>query len=55
MLRREGLVVNLKRTYRLCTQQGLQIRTKKHRELSGRDRAAGAGKADAKMVLGLRQ
>lgn len=31
MLRREGLVVNHKRTYRLYTEHGLQVRTKKRR------------------------
>jgi putative transposase len=38
MLRREGLVANRKRTYRLYTEQGLQVRTKKRRKLprSGR-------------------
>ncbi len=40
MLRREGLVVNPKRTYRLYTEQGLQVRTKKRRKLPRRDRVA---------------
>jgi len=40
MLRREGLVVNHKRTYRLYTEQGLQVRTKKRRKLPRRDRVA---------------
>src|SRR5687768_9250209 len=38
MLRREGLVANRKRTYRLYTEQGLQVRTKKRRKLPRRDR-----------------
>ncbi|MEL6451612.1 MAG: IS3 family transposase [Pseudomonadota bacterium] len=38
MLRREGLVVNHKRTYRLSIEQGLQVRTKKRRKLPRRDR-----------------
>ncbi len=33
MLRREGLVVNHKRTYRLYTEEGLQVRTKKRKKL----------------------
>ena len=36
--RREGLVVNRKRTYRLYRQEGLQVRTKKRRKLPRRDR-----------------
>ena len=40
MLRREGLVQNHKRTYRLYTEQGLQVRTKKRRKLPRRDRVA---------------
>ena len=40
MLRREGLVVNHKHTYRLFTEQGLQVRTKKRRKLPRRDRIA---------------
>ncbi len=40
MLRREGLVVNHKRTYRLYTDQGLQVRTRKRRKLPRRDRVA---------------
>jgi putative transposase len=40
MLRREGLVANRKRTYRLYTEQGLQVRTKKRRKLPRRDRIA---------------
>ncbi len=38
MLRREGLVVNHKRTYRLDIEQGLQVRRKKRRKLPRRDR-----------------
>ncbi len=38
MLRREGLVANRKRTYRLYTEEGLQVRTKKRRKLPRRDR-----------------
>lgn len=38
MLRREGLVENRKRTYRLYVEQGLQVRTKKRRTLPRRDR-----------------
>ena len=40
LLRREGLVANRKRTYRLYTEQGLQVRTKKRRKLPRRDRIA---------------
>jgi len=40
MLRREGLVLNPKRTYRLYTAEGLQVRTKKRRKLPRRDRVA---------------
>ena len=40
LLRREGLVANRKRTYRLYTEQGLQVRTKKRRKLPRRDRGA---------------
>jgi hypothetical protein len=40
MLRREGLVANRKRTYRLYTEEGLQVRTKKRRKLPRRDRVA---------------
>jgi hypothetical protein len=40
MLRREGLVANRKRTCRLYTEQGLQVRTKKRRKLPRRDRIA---------------
>ncbi len=40
MLRREGLVVNHKRTYRLYTDEGLQVRTRKRRKLPRRDRVA---------------
>jgi len=40
MLRREGLVANRKRTYRLYTEEGLQVRTKKRRKLPRRDRIA---------------
>ncbi|WP_413469622.1 IS3 family transposase, partial [Rhodovulum sulfidophilum] len=40
MLRREGRVVNHKRTYRLYTEHGLQVRTKKRRKLPRRDRVA---------------
>ena len=40
MLRREGLVVTHKRTYRLYTEQGLQVRTKRRRKLPRRDRVA---------------
>lgn len=38
MLRREGLVTNRKRTWRLYVEQGLQVRTKKRRKLPRRDR-----------------
>lgn len=38
MLRREGLVTNRKRTWRLYVAQGLQVRTKKRRKLPRRDR-----------------
>ena len=40
LLRREGLVVNAKRTYRLYRGEGLQVRTKKRRKLPRRDRIA---------------
>jgi putative transposase len=40
LLRREGLVVNAKRTYRLYRAEGLQVRTKKRRKLPRRDRIA---------------
>ncbi len=40
LLRREGLVTNHKRTYRLYTEQGLQVRTKTRRKLPRRDRVA---------------
>ncbi len=40
VLRREGLVVNRKRTYRLYTDLGLQVRTRKRRKLPRRDRIA---------------
>ncbi|MDJ0820302.1 MAG: IS3 family transposase [Paracoccaceae bacterium] len=40
MLRREGLVVNHKRTYRLYTEQGLQVRAKRRRKLPWHDRIA---------------
>ncbi len=40
MLRREGLVVNHKRTWRLYSAEGLQVRTKKRRKLPRRDRVA---------------
>jgi putative transposase len=40
MLRREGLVLNAKRTYRLYTEQGLQVRTRKRRKLPRRDRVS---------------
>ena len=33
MLRREGLVQNPKRTYRICREEGLQVRTKRRRKL----------------------
>lgn len=33
LLRREGLVVNRKRTYRLYTEAGMQVRTKKRKKL----------------------
>lgn len=34
LLKREGLVKNKKRTYRLYTEQGLQVRTKKRKKLT---------------------
>ncbi len=40
ILRREGLVVNRKRTWRLYCDEGLQVRTKKRRKLPRRDRIA---------------
>ena len=40
MLRREGLIVNHKRTERLYRAEGLQVRTKKRRKLPRRDRVA---------------
>ena len=55
--RREGLVANRKRTYRLYTEQGLQVRTKKRRKLPRRDRIAPQvpAAADAALVARLRQ
>jgi putative transposase len=38
LLRRESLVVNAKRTYRLYSEAGLQVRSKKRRKLPRRDR-----------------
>lgn len=38
LLRREALVVNAKRTYRLYKEEGLTVRTKKRRRLPGRER-----------------
>jgi len=40
MLRRKGLVLNPKRTYRLDTAEGLQLRMKRRRRLPRRDRVA---------------
>ena len=40
LLRREGLAVNRKRTWRLYRDEGLQVRTKKRRKLPRRDRIA---------------
>ena len=40
MLRREGLVVNHKRTWRLYSAEGLQVRMKKRRKMPRRDRVA---------------
>ena len=40
LLRREGLALNRKRTYRLYRLEGLQVRTKKRRKLPRRDRVA---------------
>lgn len=40
ILRREGLVVNHKPTYRLFTEHGLQVLTEKRRKLPRRDRGA---------------
>ena len=40
LLRREGLALNRKRTYRLYRAEGLQVRTKKRRKLPRRDRVA---------------
>ena len=40
LLRREGLVMNHKRTWRLYVEQGLQVGTKKRRKLPRRDRIA---------------
>ena len=37
-LRREGLVVNAKRTYRLYSEEGLQVRRRKRKRLPPRDR-----------------
>jgi len=34
LLKREGLMVNKKRTYRVYTEEGLQVRTKKRKKLS---------------------
>lgn len=40
LLKREGLVNNAKRTYRLYRAEGLQVRTKRRRKLPRRDRIA---------------
>ena len=40
LMRREGLAINAKRTYRLYRAEGLQVRTKKRRKLPRRDRLA---------------
>jgi putative transposase len=40
LLRREGLVTNRKRTWRLYREEGLQVRTRKRRKLPRRDRIA---------------
>jgi len=40
MLRRQGLVLNPKRSYRLYIAEGLQVRTKTRRKLPRRDRIA---------------
>ena len=40
LLRREGLAANRKRTWRLYSAEGLQVRTKKRRKLPRRDRVA---------------
>lgn len=40
LLKREGLVTNAKRTYRLYRAEGLQVRTKRRRKLPRRDRVA---------------
>ena len=40
MPRREGLVANRERTYRLYTEEGPRVRTKKRRKLPRRDRIA---------------
>lgn len=40
LLKREGLVENAKRTYRLYRAEGLQVRTKRRRKLPRRDRIA---------------
>ena len=34
LLKTEGLVINKKRTYRLYTEEGLQVRTKKRKKLT---------------------
>ena len=46
MLRREGLVANPKRTYRLYTAEGLQVRTKKRRKLPRPKSARATCRAD---------
>lgn len=53
MLRREGLVLNAKRTYRLYTEQGLQVRTKEEAQAAPARPGlpAGAGAADAAVVV----
>jgi putative transposase len=40
MLRREGWEVNVKRIYRLCTEEGLIVRTKRRKEIAQRQRLA---------------
>ena len=54
LLKNEGLVVNKKRTYRIYTEEGLQVRTKKRKKASAAKTANGcASRTQSKVVDGL--
>jgi putative transposase len=38
MLKAEGLVINVKRTYRIYNEENLQVRRKRRKRLASRDR-----------------